>query len=258
MATPVFKFNYPNHREDLYFIFNTVTGFPETIPMDLLTFIKYHREIDRHLDGFIALFNEIQQAGTSLEDSTFEDYFKNKWLNYLFQNVVYSDCLDVAYKNEDSSLYLKKGLLNNPHFDIYSFIEKLDMNDVKMRTLDYYHAAGNYQSEWFNMWSARQIEKKNKFILDWNESELVHAYESGEIDIHLIPLKYRNYGYFYNEFLTLQIEYLIPFYENEKRRIEVSKIALLEEVKINPNALVYCEVLLKNDKDLQASISLFS
>jgi hypothetical protein len=53
MATPIYKFNYRNCREKFYFIFDTETGLPFTIPMDLATLIHFHFETNRSLLGYI-------------------------------------------------------------------------------------------------------------------------------------------------------------------------------------------------------------
>ncbi len=52
MATVIFKFQHPDlPEEDLYFLQNTYYELPETVPMDLTTFILYHDWVHENLEG---------------------------------------------------------------------------------------------------------------------------------------------------------------------------------------------------------------
>ena len=53
MSTPIFKFQHPDYKHDLYIIHNTYSELPETVPMDLTTFVIYHIKTGRTFSGLL-------------------------------------------------------------------------------------------------------------------------------------------------------------------------------------------------------------
>jgi hypothetical protein len=101
MATPVFKFQHPDlPGEDLYFIHNTFFNLPETIPMDLSTFIWYHLENDITLEGFFASWDSLNKFQTSLKDESFESYFNENQKQQLYDDAIFGLSLEEAFKNK--------------------------------------------------------------------------------------------------------------------------------------------------------------
>ena len=83
MATPVFKFQHPDlPGEDLYFIQNTFFELPQTVPMDLASFIWYHKEINRTLEGFIWCWKNLCEFQTTLNGFDFKslDYTVDRYI----------------------------------------------------------------------------------------------------------------------------------------------------------------------------------
>lgn len=108
MATPVFKFQHPDlPGEDLYFIHNTFFDLPETLPMDLTTFIWYHLETGRTLEGFFYCWDNLNKYQTSLEGNSFQKHFDEKEKQQLYDDALFGQSLKAAQKNRKKSLNLK-------------------------------------------------------------------------------------------------------------------------------------------------------
>ena len=114
MATPVFKFQHPDlPREDLYFIHNTFFELPETIPMDLASFIWYHQETNRTLEGFIYGWDNLKKNQTSLKDKTFATHFQEKEKQQLYQDALFNNALEIAEHNSNLSQQIYEMLNQN-------------------------------------------------------------------------------------------------------------------------------------------------
>jgi hypothetical protein len=104
MGTPVFKFQHPElPGEDLYFIQNTFFELPATIPMDLASFIWYHFEINRTLDGFIFLWENLCKYQTSLAGFSFDSHFDATEKQQLYQDALFNNALAMAEYNSGVS-----------------------------------------------------------------------------------------------------------------------------------------------------------
>jgi hypothetical protein len=123
MATPVFKFQHPDlPSEDLYFIHNTFFELPETIPMDLTTFIWYHLETGSALDGFFYCWDNLNKFHTTLNDETFDTYFDENQKQQLYDDALFGLSLRVAQINRRKSINLK-------YFIDYKIYETQDISD---------------------------------------------------------------------------------------------------------------------------------
>jgi hypothetical protein len=109
MPTPVFKFQHPDlPGEDLYFIHNTFFELPETIPMDLSSFIWYHLNSRRTLEGFFAAWDNLNKFQTSLEGHSFEEYFNENEKKQLYDDAIFGQSLQAAQVNQRVTLELKE------------------------------------------------------------------------------------------------------------------------------------------------------
>jgi hypothetical protein len=109
MATPVFKFQHPDlPSEDLYFIHNTFFELPETIPMDLSTFIWYHINSPRTLEGFFAAWDNLNKFQTSLKDESFDKYFDKNQKQQIYDDAIFGQSLEAAQVNQRVNLELKE------------------------------------------------------------------------------------------------------------------------------------------------------
>jgi len=109
MATPIFKFQHPDlPGEDLYFIHNTFFELPETIPMDLSTFIWYNINSRRTLEGFFAAWDNLNKFQTSLKDESFDSYFDEKQKQQIYDDTIFGQSLEAAQVNQRVTLELKE------------------------------------------------------------------------------------------------------------------------------------------------------
>ena len=109
MATPLFKFQHPDlPGEDLYFIHNTFFEMPETIPMDLSTFIWYNLNSRRTLEGFFAAWDNLNEFQTSLNNESFDNYFDEKQKQQLYDDAIFGMSLKEAQKNHTETIKLKE------------------------------------------------------------------------------------------------------------------------------------------------------
>ena len=130
MATPVFKFRHPDlPGEDLYFIHNTFFELPETIPMDLSTFIWYHLKTGRTLEGFFTSWNNLNEFQTSLKDESFDNYFDENQKQQLYDDAIFGQSLKAAQENQKETVQLKE----------FIDFEKFKTDDIS----DYVHPSVN-------------------------------------------------------------------------------------------------------------------
>jgi hypothetical protein len=132
MATPVFKFQHPYlPGEDLYFIHNTYFGVPETIPMDLTTFIWYHLQIDRTLEGFFAAWDNLNQFQASLNGASFDNYFDKNQKQQLYEDALFGLSLTEAKLNLESSSKLREFINSKKYLDnsIFEYVKPNIMHE---------------------------------------------------------------------------------------------------------------------------------
>jgi hypothetical protein len=141
MATPIFKFQHPNYKYHFYVIHNTYSALPETIPMDLATFVIYQNKTGRKLSGFLLCWEDLKETGSSLSNTTFEDYFTNEEKLMLYDLAIDSGAVKTAEENEFLSekikLFIDDKLYESQSFA--DFIEAIALSAIdNFRALDYY------------------------------------------------------------------------------------------------------------------------
>ena len=144
MATPVFKFNHPDlPDEDLYFIHNTDYELPETIPMDLTSFIHYHLMTDRYLKGFLYCWDDLMKTGSTLEDVEFETWFNEEEKSKLYQDASASSALKNAIALKTSSellkVFIKEKKYEQENIESLYYELTKSMDDF-FRIDEYYHS----------------------------------------------------------------------------------------------------------------------
>lgn len=74
MAHPIYTFIYPKNQQRYYQVWDTYTGYPETIPMDLLTLLQFKGTYNKAYVGTVfSVFNQLLKQGTSLVNSVFPE-----------------------------------------------------------------------------------------------------------------------------------------------------------------------------------------
>lgn len=141
MATPVFKFNHPDYKFDLYFIHNTYSELPETIPMDLTTFVVYHIKTGRTFSGLLFCWDNLKTTGSSLNEMSFEDFYTDEEKLMLYDLALDSDAIRCAKENEVLSEKIKL-FIDDKLYDsesLSSFIEETAKLAIdNFRTLNHY------------------------------------------------------------------------------------------------------------------------
>jgi hypothetical protein len=141
MATPVFKFQHPDYEHDIYIIHNTYSNLPETIPMDLATFIIYHYKVGRTLSGLLLCWGDLYEKGSSLYNTTFENFFTNEDKLMLYNLAIDSGALKTAENNQLLSekliLFINEKLYESR--SLIDFIEEEAPSVIdNFRSLEYY------------------------------------------------------------------------------------------------------------------------
>ena len=141
MATPVFKFNHPDYRHDLYIIHNTYAELPETIPMYLATFVIYHIKTGRTFSGLLMCWEGLNKTGSSLYDSTFDEFYTNDEKVMLYDLAIDSGTIRCAKENEFLSEKIKS-FIDDKLYESQSFsdfIQETASSAIdNFRPLNYY------------------------------------------------------------------------------------------------------------------------
>ena len=237
MATVIFKFQHPDlPEEDLYFLQNTYYELPETVPMDLTTFILYHDWVHENLEGLIYHWDDIMKNGTSYEGTSFKSYHDEEEKLKLYQDAFESGALQTAMTEKTNSDKIKAFFQdkNNEHNYYYSFLSEVyESSAERFRGAEYYKSRHflfehlldlKHESESTNRDEDESVGMDSKETSDnfanlpsSNESNpfgytikdltfdnfdqeyfLISLYYNKNYDIplNLIPHKYRNIGFF--------------------------------------------------------------
>jgi hypothetical protein len=141
MATPVFKFNHPDYKFDLYFIHNTYSELPETIPMDLTTFVIYHIKTGRTFSGLLFCWENLKETGSSLNEMSFQEFYTDEEKLMLYDLAIDSDAIRCAKENEVLSEKIKL-FIDDKLYDsesLLSFVEETAKLAIdNFRTLNHY------------------------------------------------------------------------------------------------------------------------
>ena len=177
MATPVFKFQHPDYRHDLYIIHNTYGELPETIPMDLATFVIYHIKKGRTFSGLLICWEDLNKTGSSLYDSTFDEFYTNDEKVMLYDLAIDSGAIRCANENEALSEKIKS-FIDNKLYESQSFSEFIQETAPSaidnFRPLNYYksiHDLFLFTEKQDNNLSAKDLSNTSFFSEDKENNE---------------------------------------------------------------------------------------
>jgi len=250
MATPVFKFQHPDlPDEDLYFIHNTLFELPQTVPVDLFTFLRYHEDIDRSIMGFIAAWQNLNEHGTSLNDVRFNERFTETEKKMLYSDANAALSLDVAFTNKEASQVLKthldKGLIEPEKLTelIYELLDSFGHQVQPLRDLDYYNS---------RHYLAKYLYENN--LLQWQdvnaltESALLEIYQNSKFPLFIVPHRFRSNGVFYNLcFLNYEGKSLIP---KIHRDISCDLTCVMKVLSVDGLSLEFVDEILKKEPEV--------
>jgi hypothetical protein len=246
MATPVFLIkNKQLTEQNLYFIHDTYFELPLTIPIDLTTFIWYHIQTERRLDGLFESWEYLHNHQTSLKDTNFDTHF-NDCEKESLNNDIFHSCSNVYAKvNKNCSDKLKIFIDNKLYIseDIGEYLDQLlkQHTEVILRNLKYYYSK-HYLMDF--IW---QRYPKYTDTFD-TENTLKTIYEFNKFPLYFIPHKLRSTGYFAEKcFFSRNDRDLIPEIKDEfSKNIEI----VLRAVKDDGLALEFADIEFKKNKDI--------
>lgn len=227
MATPVFCFKAPCHiGQSLYFIQNTFFELPETIPMDLSSFLYYHVTTGRSLEGFISSWQKISTDGSSLQGCTYEGFMTTDEKNFHVEESRITGAVDRA-RYLSNLTYELIDLLNNCCLNTNSL--KDIFQDKKyllcFLPLEYYYS---------RHYLCSLIYSDLNVYLDIHDDPkaIAFIYRNRPFPLEFVPHKYRTSGYFKDECLKMNKEWLIPrhegrfssFYEFDDSYVQICEI----------------------------------
>jgi hypothetical protein len=147
MSHPIYSFIYPKTNKRYFQIWDTDTGYPSTIPIDLITLVQYKGLYDKEFIGavFSKYIQLITLGSTVAKDDDFQLTRRDSKNVFINQAYLFLDKFD-----EDESLKkidLNKNLdmlfqLNIPFLEFYEkyLILIEDLNEHPPRQINYYHS----------------------------------------------------------------------------------------------------------------------
>ena len=238
MATPVSYFTHPDFPEDgFFFIQNTFFELPETIPMDLTSFIHYHFVSHRTLSGFIQTWDDIINTGTSLSELTFDEYYSENEKEGLFKDIIHTNGNVRAKKNRGISRKLSN-VLNDDELGLeqkMNMIRELFSNHLVEQT--FYDKSLFYPEEFYysHHYLMNFFWEEQGILIDLQDegNALAMVYLNSFLPLEFIPHKFRNSLFFKQEYVKTGKEFLIP----ENNSIETIEVDFVNDHK------AICEVL---------------
>jgi hypothetical protein len=124
MARPVFTIIHPTNHRRYFQEWDTFTGYPSTIPMELITFLQYKGLYSKDYIGTIfSVYHQLIKSGTTLNGLIFPE--TNKLYDpFYLQAILYINTFDIP-------LNLDKIAINNQLEDLFSL--NIDFSDFYER-----------------------------------------------------------------------------------------------------------------------------
>lgn len=140
MANPIFTFQSKQDKYRYFFILDTVSGLPKTVPMDLLTFLQYWGiDSKEKVSALYSIYPCLIETGTSLNDLSFNslpEYIKQLCYEYLELDV------DIPTEQEKEVIHQLENLFVQklPFIEFYSAYKQLieGLNHAPKRPESYY------------------------------------------------------------------------------------------------------------------------
>jgi len=205
MATPVFCFKAPcNIGQPLYFIQNTFFELPETIPMDLSSFVYYHLSTGRSLEGFITNWQKINTDGSSLQGCTYEGFMSTDEKNFHIEESRITGAVDRALDLSNLTDELTE-LLDNSCLSTKGLCEVFHNTNYLVYLLpkEYYYSR--------HFLCSMIYSDLNVYLDVYKDPNAISfIYKNRPFPLEYVPHKYRSFGYFKDECMNLKQEWLIP------------------------------------------------
>lgn len=143
MAHPIFTFINPTNQKRYFQQWDTITGYPETIPLDLLTFLQYKGLYYKDYIGTVfSVYTHLIENGSTIPGSIFPD--PNTQQNPFFLQALLVLCElenDASSKNDDLNKTLEDLFVLDIDFSVFysqylNLISTID--EHPKRQLNYY------------------------------------------------------------------------------------------------------------------------
>jgi len=139
MATPDYSFIYPNTAHRFFVVYNTFYDLPQTIPMDLATFIAYHFESGRYLEGLYECYPDLIQSGCTLKDFSIQEFISAAELSYQHDLILHYQLLQTADLHQEASLAIHQ-ILFNKTADRAQLKSIIKAHNINVRPLSFYNS----------------------------------------------------------------------------------------------------------------------
>jgi hypothetical protein len=235
MATPIFKFQHPDlPNQDLYFIQNTFYELPETIPMDLTSFVIYHILTERTLEGFFCSWDNLNNTGASMNGIDFETWFNEDEKTKLKEDALASNSLQTAIDNKNISVKINS-FIEEKRFEKEDF--EAFVNENAVLAFKHFKPIEYYQSRHFLydyiqslMYNQEENEEEDNESDDLGfDTDGMNPFDVSEIDFDTLFDIDSNNDSNKNENPKIIEEYS----ESEKETIDSIFDSLFEEDEIN-------------------------
>lgn len=255
MATLVYKFIHPTAKQDFYVIWNTFYELPDTVPMDLTTFLAYHININRSFEGLISCWKDLQISGVSIQEMSF-DLLNAKVKEMLYCLCENSGSLAREEKNRDNSKLLKKfidGLKINSQSEKL-LKEKIKDVNIKLDRDHSYFRSYSHTMDWLNK---NRIVFESSFADDktlLNYAEFFfNLFLNFNMPAYAVPHIIRNGKDFRKELFSRNLHYLISDVSQKELNAKL-KFQFIRQYPSFDELRIYVRYLLKSDLILRESI----
>ncbi len=225
MATPVYSFLYPATDTRFFVIHNSYFELPETMPMDLTTFVLYHIESGRSFEGLFFCYSDIVNNGCSLFNTTYEEFTSEFVRKYHLDTINDFNLLEVAVRNKTHSDRLNSILINKD--SIQSFYNAIDQIDFEINPEESYvslHATWEWldsgilganseliQNKCPKCEFTSDLREKVHRMVTFQEEVYAHFIESHGMPLELMPFVYRKNSFYIARCKEEKLDFLLYF-----------------------------------------------
>lgn len=142
MASPIFTFQDKQNNNRYFLFWDTFSGLPKTVPMNLLTFLQYWGIDNKEkVSVLYSIYPRLIEKGTSLKDYSFNELPKHLKI-FCFNYLELKDDLPNKHENELNQQLEDLFACDLPFFEFYlSYIQIVSkLNYTLKRPINYYHS----------------------------------------------------------------------------------------------------------------------
>ena len=184
MAQPIFSFKNSTEKIRYYFTLNTYGDLPQSIPMDIISFLNYMRFRVDNYENFTRIFHQIYpelvETGSSLDSIGFDDLSHPLRKQLIaISELRYNITGDALFFSHIEELFITERDFKRFFFKLSALI--LDIRKDLPRPLEFYDS-------WKYTFDAMDQSKwKNYFVKKLNECGFV--YNENDFIAHKIKIK---------------------------------------------------------------------